>query len=333
MFSLGLTSSGTGFDPLIILLTALLIEAGIGDARLLFRFISHPNVVIAKGARFFEHRLNRDKRSQMDRAIRGLIASILMILASGSIGWAISWFAHNIIWGWALELLVVVSLISCRGIYDQVKRVREAIDDTVDAGRQEITEISRKEPWAMDGYAVARTAIETAAIKFNSGLVGPAFWYLLFGLPGLLVYRTISIMDDEVGYKSPRFRAYGLSAARLDDIANLAPARLSAIFITAAALFVPTANAAKALKTILRDSGKPASLNTGWPICAMAGTLSLALLGPEQVDGNTTNKPWVGDGSAKVTPTDLSKALYLFSIASLINGMAIAAIAVIHFSW
>jgi len=333
MFSFGLTSNGSGFEPLILLLTALFFEAVLGKMGLLYKFFRHPTVLMRNATRFFESRLNREKRSQMDRAIRGLLATLTIIAIAGAIGQAISWVGSAMIWGWLLELILVSSLISCRGLYDQVDAVKGALSETVDAGRLSLSRVITSDPWGLDKHGVARLAIETAARGLNSGLVAPTFWYLLFGMPGLIIYRTLTVMDDLIGYKSSRYRAYGLSAARLDDIANLVPARLSALFIVMAALFVPTASPLRALKTMWRDGGQSASLNTGWPVAAMAGAFALALGGPEKTNDKVTNKPWIGDGRAQATTADITKVLYLYSVASLVNAMWVGVIAVIYFSW
>ena len=333
MFSFGLTSAGGGFEPLILLLTALFFEAVLGKMGLLYKFFRHPTVFMENATRFFESRLNREKRSQMDRAIRGLLATLMIITIAGVIGQAVSWVGSAIIWGWLLELILVTSLISCRGLYDQVDAVKNALNDTVDAGRLSLSRMVSRDPWGLDKHGVARLTIEATARGLNTGLVGPTLWYLLFGLPGLLIYRTLSVMDDLIGYKSTRYRAYGLSAARLDDIANLVPARLSALFIIVAAIFVPTANPLLALKTMWRDGSKSTSLNAGWPIAAMAGAFALSLEGPEKMDDKIVKKPWIGEGRAQATTTDITKVLYLFAVASLVNAMWLSVIALIYFSW
>jgi len=138
-------------------------------------------------------------------------------------------------------------------------------------------------------------------------------------------------MDTMIGYKTTQYQAFGFSAARIDDIVNLIPARLSGLFLTLAALFVPTANPLKAMKVMARDAGKHRSLNAGWPEGAMAGALDLALAGPRRYPGRVVKDPWIGNGTAKATHRDIRRALYLYIVACLINAACIAAIALFRF--
>jgi adenosylcobinamide-phosphate synthase len=158
------------------------------------------------------------------------------------------------------------------------------------------------------------------------------FWYVLFGFPGLLVYKAVNTMDSMIGYRSPRYRAFGMTAARLDDVLNLIPARLAGLFFVFASAFVPTAKPMQALKVMLRDPRFHRSLNAGWPEGAMAGALGLALAGPRQYASQTVNDPWIGDGKTYAGPKDISRALYLYFVACLINAMWVAAIAMLRFS-
>ena len=123
-----------------------------------------------------------------------------------------------------------------------------------------------------------------------------------------------------------------MTAARLDDVLNLIPARLAGLFIVFASAFVPTAKPGQALKVMLRDSRFHRSFNAGWPEGAMAGALGLALAGPRHYPAQTVNDPWIGDGKQEATAKDISRGLYLFFVACLINAMWVAAIAMLRFS-
>ncbi|MCW9039994.1 MAG: cobalamin biosynthesis protein, partial [Rhodospirillales bacterium] len=124
------------------------------------------------------------------------------------------------------------------------------------------------------------------------------------------------------------YRAFGMTAARLDDVVNLIPARLSGLFIVLGSVFVPTANPLRALKVMVRDAGKHRSPNAGWPEGAMAGALDLALAGPRKYRESQVNDPWIGDGRARATPKDIRRALYLFATACLVNGLAVAGLTI-----
>ena len=331
MFTFGLGAGG--LDPLILLLIALALEAALGEARFLFRVVPHPVRLIGGLVGFLERKLNRGQRSESDRAVRGLLVVLVVAGLCLSVGVAVAWLTQNQNFGWILELVLVVVLIAQRGLYDRVRAVGLALrDEGLDEARAAVSHIVGREPGQLDAHGVARGAIESAAENFCDAVVAPVFWYVLFGFPGLLVYKAVNTMDSMIGYRTPRHRAFGMTAARLDDALNLIPARLSGLFLALAAVVVPTARPGAAVKVMLRDSGKHRSMNGGWPEGAVAGALNLALAGPRHYVGETVADSWIGDGTARATHRDIRRTLYLYIAACLINGGWVAAIAVIRLS-
>jgi len=147
--------------------------------------------------------------------------------------------------------------------------------------------------------------------------VAPAFWYALFGLPGLVVLRAVAVIDDVVGEPSDRHRAFGFVAARLDEVLILIPSPIAGLFLVIGSLFVPTAKPGRALRTMTGPSGGGRALR--WPVGAMAGALDVALAG---------RSGWIGRGTARARALDIRRALFLFTVGCLLNGVAVAAIAV-----
>ena len=332
MLTFGMTGGGGGFDPLVLLLMALVVEAYVGEAEFLFKAVPHPVRMIGGVVGFLDRKLNRENRSQGDRALRGALVVVFVSLAAFGVGWAVAWLTLNHPWGWIIEFVGLIALLAGRGLYDHVKAVARALREGVEPGRQAVRHIIGRDPERLNGAGVARGALESLAENFCDGVVAPVFWYVLFGFPGLLVYKAVNTMDSMIGYTSPKYRAFGMTAARLDDVLNFIPARFAGLFLVFAALFVPTAHAGAALKVMLRDSGKHRSPNAGWPEGAMAGALGLALAGPRHYPGRTVNDPWIGSGTAKAGPKDISRGLYLYGVACLVNFMWVAAIAMVRFS-
>ena len=332
MFIFGLAGDIHGFDPLVLLLIALIIETSIGEARLLFKLIPHPVVVIGGLIGWLDRKLNREERSQVDRATRGALVVCVVVSLCAGVGWAVAWLTQNHDFGWIVELFGLTSLLAGRSLYDRVRAVALALREGLEPARIEVAHIVGRDPRQLDEHGVARAAIESAAENFCDGVVAPVFWYVLFGFPGILVYKAVNTMDSMIGHMTPRYRAFGMTAARLDDVLNLIPARLSGLFIALAAAFVPTASLKNSLKVMLRDSGKHRSMNAGWPEGAAAGALGLALAGPRRYSQQIIDDPWIGDGTAKATNMDIHRMLYLFMVASLINGMWVGALAIIRFS-
>jgi len=330
MFLFGLSNGDGGFDPLIFMVIALMIDAYVGDMSVVFSRIRHPVVWIGDLVGFLDDKLNRDNRGQMDRAFRGLIVVLFVISTCAAIGWCIAWVGQNYPFGWTLELILLVALIAQRGLYDHVRQVKSGMEESLESGREAVSHIVGRDPTQLDDHGVCRAAIESLAENFSDGVVAPIFWYVLFGFPGILVYKAVNTMDSMIGYRNERYKAFGMTAARLDDILNIIPARLSGLFICLAAAVAPTANPWRALKTMLRDAGKHRSPNAGWPEGAMAGALGLALAGPRKYRENQVNDPWIGDGDARALPKDIKRALYIFVVACLINGLIVAALALVR---
>ncbi len=160
---------------------------------------------------------------------------------------------------------------------------------------------------ALDEPGIARAAIESLAENFSDGVIAPAFWYLIAGLPGLIAYKAVNTADSMIGYRTPRHQAFGWAAARLDDLMNWAPARLAAALIVAAAAF--SGNGRRALKAALADAARHESPNAGWPEAATAGALSLALGGPRRYGAAVVDGAWLNrHGSRAADIASIEKA-------------------------
>jgi adenosylcobinamide-phosphate synthase len=318
----------SGLLPPLVLLAALLIDAIVGEFGPLFRVLPHPVAMIGAVTGWLDRRLNRERRAAAARAFRGAIVAVGLAAIMAALGWAAAKFSRAVPFGWGLELLLVVLLLAQRSLFDHVRAVARALDrDGLAGGRKAVAQIVGRDPDQLDEHGVARAAIESLAESFADGVVAPAFWYLLLGLPGLFVYKTINTMDSMIGYRTEKHAAFGMATARLDDALNFIPARLAGAFIVAAAMFVPKGLSSQALKVMWRDGRKHRSPNAGRPEAAMAGALSIALSGPRRYAGKTVDEPWLGEEfTARIGVVEIRRALYLFVVACLVNAAVVAAI-------
>ena len=328
MFTFGLSGGAEAFDSLVLLLIALAMETYIGELRFLLKTGRHPAQGFRRLVTALDRKLNRERRSQADRALRGFLAVVFVVAACAATGWATAWLTQNHAFGWIVELVFLVMLLAQRGVYDNARAVADALSKHgQESARRALSQMAGRTVTQMDEYGVARATIERVAENICAGAVAPVFWYVLLGFPGILVYKAVNLMDAMIGQPTPRYRAFGMTAARLDDALTLIPARLAGLFIVLAAVIVPTARPGRAWKVMLRDAGKHTSFNAGWPAGAMAGALDLALAGPRRYAERTVQAPWIGGGSARATDRDIGRALYVYVIACLINGLGVAVIA------
>ncbi|MEE8274920.1 MAG: adenosylcobinamide-phosphate synthase CbiB [Alphaproteobacteria bacterium] len=319
-----------GPHPLILLLFALILDAYIGDPPGIYRLVPHPVALMGRMAAGLERRLNREERGVVTRRVRGVLVVVVLVGLAAVAGVAIEHLARAVPFGWFVELLLVMTLIAQNALYRHVKAVARALEDGgLDEGRAAVAHIVGRNPASLDEHGVARGAIESCAENLSDGVVAPVFWYVLLGLPGLLAYKMINTLDSEIGHRSPRYREFGATAARLDDAINYLPARLTGLIIALAALFVPAANPLRALGAMLSDARKHRSLNAGWPEAAMAGALDLALAGPRRYGEAVVKDAWMGAGRARAMPLDIRRSLYLFVVACLIDAGLVAALALV----
>ena len=312
-------------QSLFLLAVALAADWAVGDPHVLFAVIPHPVRIIGWLVAALESRLNREWRSEATRARRGAFLVASMVLLTGAAGYAIAVFSRSHRWGWALEFIFVVVLLVQRSLFDHVYAVAVALrEEGLDEGKAAVRHIVGRDLDHLDEHGVARAAIESCAENFSDGVVAPVFWYALLGLPGLFIFKTVNTMDSMIGHRSKRYRAFGMVAARLDDVMNFIPARLAGLMIALAAVFTPTANPFRALSTMVKDAGRHSSVNAGWPEAAMAGALDLALAGPRRYGEVLANDPWIGSGRARATEADIRRALFLYVVACAVDIAVVA---------
>jgi adenosylcobinamide-phosphate synthase len=297
------------------LLLAVALDACFGDPRRLWSRVPHPVVLMGRAITWLEARRLDLATPAVVQVRRGRDASLLVIGASALVALAVQELCIRLPLGWLLLGLAMSTLIAARGLYDHVAAVATALEHGLEGGRQAVAHIVGRDPASLDEHGVARAAIESTAENFADGVVAPLFWGVLLGLPGMAAYKVINTLDSMIGHRSPRYVHFGRFAARLDDVANWLPARLSALLILAAAACLPGAAPAAGWQTMWRDAPRHRSPNAGWPEAAMAGALGLSLAGPRRYAGGLVDDAWMGDGRAAATVTDVRQALRLLAAA------------------
>ncbi len=311
-----------GIDPLLLLLGGLALDGLFGDMPAVFRHIPHPVVLAGRAIAFFDRRLNREVRSEASRRERGIVTVIVLVGGAAAVALAVERLCRGSLLGALVETMLIGMLIAQRSLFEHVAAVAIALrTGGLAAGRDAVRHIVGRDPMSLDASGVARAAIESLAENFSDGVVAPVFWYLLLGLPGLFAYKMANTLDSMIGHRTPRYRSFGSAAARLDDVLNTVPAPLSGVVLATAAVFTKNCRPGRALAIMLRDGRKHHSPNAGWPESAMAGALGLALAGPRRYPEGLIADPWLGDGSARAATSDIMRALQLYRIACLIEGV------------
>jgi adenosylcobinamide-phosphate synthase len=303
-----------------LLLAALLIEAAIGYPARLFAWIGHPVTWIGALIGWLDRSLNRETMSFAMRRTAGIVALLILLgmtLAASLALVALCRLAEPLA---LLPLaLLASSLLAQRSLHEHVARVAEGLEQGgLIGGRKAVAMIVGRDPESLDEAGVARAAIESLSENFSDGIVAPAFWLGVGGLPGGALYKAINTADSMIGHKSPRHLAFGWAAARLDDLVNLPASRLTALLLIAAAALDRQADAGAAWRAVRRDAGRHRSPNAGWPEAAMAGALGLRLAGPRVYGAVRVEDGWMGDGRAEATAADIRRALALYRRACLL---------------
>ncbi len=290
-----------------IMVAGLAIEAVVGWPEAVDKRIGHPIRWFGWLVERTERLGNRQSWSRSARIATGGFVALFVVALAGWIGLGIQLFLPAGWLGLALMALIASSLIAARSLHDHVADVSEAFDAAgIATARYSLSRIVGRATVDLDEPAIARAAIESLAENTSDGVTAPLFWGALFGLPGLFAYKAINTLDSMIGHRSARYEAFGKVAARLDDLANLIPARLTGI------LFALCAGSGRAIQVMFRDAGRHRSPNAGWPESAMAGALGIRLSGPRTYGETTSNEPWLNSGARDPSGADIRHALELY---------------------
>ena len=307
-------------DTLLLLLAALVVEAAIGYPQRLYALIGHPVTWLGALISWLDRRLNRESAGFAARKAAGVAALLVLLAVTLSAALALTVLCRALGPLGLLPLALLAStLLAQRSLFEHVAAVAEGLErGGLAEGRKAVAMIVGRDPESLDEAGVARAAIESLSENFSDGIVAPAFWLGMGGLPGVALYKAINTADSMIGHKSPRHLAFGWAAARLDDLVNLPASRLTALLLIGAAALDRQADASAAWRAVRRDAGRHRSPNAGWPEAAMAGALGLRLAGPRVYGAVRVEDGWMGDGRAEATAADIRRALGLYRKSCLL---------------
>lgn len=299
------------------MVVAMAVDCLLGWPDAIYRRIGHPVTWIGALIRRLDSAMNREADGDLTRRAMGVAAALIVIGAAALAGYLVQSLLPG---GWIAALCIGVlawPLVALRSMHDHVAAVANPlIAQDLAAARHAVSMIVGRDPLTLDSAGVARAALESLAENTSDGIIAPLFWGAILGLPGIAAYKAINTLDSMIGHRTPRHNAFGWASARIDDLVNLAPARLTAV------LFALASNRPRAsLATMWRDASQHRSPNAGWPESALAGALNIRLSGPRVYHDHIAQEPWLNGTAPDPIPQDIARGLSLYR-----RTMALAAV-------
>lgn len=291
-----------------MLIIAWLLDLLFGDPT----WLPHPVVgfgkLIAKG----EHWLNKGHHRKLKGAIMTLVLdAIVFLVVWGVLRWVASW---PVVY-YPLSVILIFYCLAGTTLIREVRQVFLAVDRSLEEGRQQVARIVGRDTSELSAQEIRTAALETLAENLSDGVIAPLFWLMVGGVPAMLTYKMINTQDSMIGYRTDRYKDFGCWAARIDDIANYIPARLTALLMLIAA---PSWGKWKGLSFVRKYGQCHASPNSGYPEAALAGILDCRFGGPHYYFGQLFPKPYIGANDRSLTTEDMKKAIRINRTAEVL---------------
>lgn len=265
------------------------------------RWLPHPVVAMGKIIAWGEKRLNKGNK----RMMKGALFSIILILSSYLIIFFIikglDYLSPYL--SILFSSVVVFFCLAGKTLIDEVRNVFVAVDSSVEEGRKQVARIVGRDTSALSPQQIRTAALETLSENLSDGVIAPLFWFILLGVPGMFAYKMINTLDSMIGYKSDRYKHFGCWAARIDDVANYIPARLTSL------LMIVVSGKISLLSFVRKFGSQHASPNSGYPEAALAGILNCRFGGSNVYFGQRVEKPYIGYNDKGLTSADLKVAV------------------------
>jgi adenosylcobinamide-phosphate synthase len=297
------------------LVVAVVLDLILGDPVYAF----HPIRLVGATLSAFERVL---RAAGADGYVGGIVLFVgLAVVWVGGLAVLVALFARLHPWaGWAVHVFLLYSLIALGDLLHHVRRIEAGVAaDDLPRARTAVSAIVGRDTDRMDGAACRRAAVESLSENLVDGFTSPLAWYLVGGLPGIVLFKVVSTMDSMVGFKTPRYLQFGWCGARLDDVMNYAPARLTWALIGMMAAVVPGSSAVKAWHIGLEQHATLLGPNSGWSEATTAGAIQRRLIGPIWKGGRLVTDVWIGDPADPplATADDLERAVRLVTVTGL----------------
>ena len=288
----------------IALLIGWLLDLIFGDPVRL----PHPIVWFGRMIAFGEKHLNRGTHRQL----KGAVMAVSLIVGVFALAWGIHSYLSVLSSQFSLifDVLIIFYCLAGTTLIREVRQVFLALDRSLDEGRAQVARIVGRDTSELSAQEVRTAALETLAENLSDGVIAPLFWLMLLGTPGMLAYKMVNTLDSMIGYHTERYLQFGCWAARIDDVANYIPARLTALLMV---IWCP-----KCLGFVRKYGCCHASPNSGYPEAALASILNCRFGGPHKYFGEVFDKPYIGDNDRELTTADMKTAVRVNRTAEII---------------
>ena len=261
--------------------------------------LPHPVVWFGKMISAGEHRLNKGSH----RMAKGAVLAVSLILMVFLVIWGLKRLIPNVILWLIVDTVIIFYCLAGTTLIREVREVFHAVDRSLDEGRRQVARIVGRDTTQLTAQEVRTAALETLAENLSDGVIAPLFWLAILGTPGMLAYKMVNTLDSMIGYRTERYKDFGCWAARIDDVANYIPARLTAL------LMVIGTGRLSLIRFVWRNGQRHASPNSGYPEAALAGALNCRFGGPHIYFGELIDKPYIGENDRQLTTADMHTAI------------------------
>ena len=301
--------SAIHFILVISLLLGWLLDLCLGDPA----WLHHPIVWFGKAIATCERRWNHGNHRKVKGALVAVGLILLVFLVTALLCYLL--FTCQVSLFVIFNAITVFYCLAGTTLIREVRAVFLALDRSLSEGRQQVARIVGRDTSELSAQEVRTAALETLAENLSDGVIAPLFWFALLGAPGMITYKMINTLDSMVGYRTERYRDFGCVAARIDDVANFIPARLTALLmILAGQLF---SFRRSLLSFVLKYGRNHASPNSGYPEAALAGILNCRFGGPHYYFGELFDKPYIGENDRELTTEDMKTAVIINRISEI----------------
>ena len=312
-------------QSLAALIIGSIVDFILGDPRELWHPVQGIGWVISRLEKILRRLFPAGRRGER---WAGAVLVVLTLLVSVGVPALLLFFlslVHPLL-SFLLSCIFCWQLLAARSLRTESLKVEEALEkEGLEAGRRAVSMIVGRDTRDLTEEGVIKAAVETVAENTSDGVTAPLFYMMLAGPLGGFAYKAVNTMDSMVGYKNEKYRYFGTCAARLDDAANFIPARLSALFMTAAA-FLAGYDGKNAWRILKRDRKKHKSPNAAHTEAVMAGALDVQLAGDAWYFGKLVRKPFIGDGIRPIERQDIRRACRLEYATALLQLLVLGAL-------